>query len=67
MLGLARVEVNSLNCLECDADLAVPNDAIQGEIVTCRDCNATYELVREQSGSLFTLRQAELEQEDWGE
>jgi alpha-aminoadipate/glutamate carrier protein LysW len=56
-----------LKCLECDADLTVPSDAIQGEIVTCRDCNASYELVREQSGSLFTLRQAELEQEDWGE
>jgi alpha-aminoadipate carrier protein LysW len=59
--------VNSLNCLECDAQLAVPADAIQGEIVTCRDCSATYELVREPNGSLFTLRAAELEEEDWGE
>jgi alpha-aminoadipate/glutamate carrier protein LysW len=55
-----------LKCIECDADLAVPGDAIQGEILTCRDCNATYELVRE-SGGLFTLRAAELEEEDWGE
>jgi alpha-aminoadipate carrier protein LysW len=56
-----------LKCTECDAELSVPSDAIQGEILTCRDCGATYELVREQSGSLFTLRPAELEEEDWGE
>ncbi|HXW37792.1 MAG TPA: lysine biosynthesis protein LysW [Nitrososphaerales archaeon] len=62
-----REEVKSLNCLECDAELSVPTDAIQGEVVTCRECNAAYELVREQNGTLFTLRPAELEQEDWGE
>ena len=62
-----KEEVNSLNCLECDAELAIPSDAIQGEVITCKDCNSTYELVREQSGTLFTLRPAELEQEDWGE
>ena len=55
------------NCLECDAQVPVPSDAIQGEIVTCKDCGTSFELVREQSGSLFTLRQAELEGEDWGE
>jgi alpha-aminoadipate carrier protein LysW len=63
---IARTEVNSLNCTECDAELSVPADAIQGEILTCKDCSATYELVRE-SGGLFTLRPAELEEEDWGE
>jgi len=55
-----------LKCIECDAELSVPSDAIQGEILTCKDCSATYELVRE-SGGLFTLRTAELEEEDWGE
>lgn len=59
--------MNSLNCIECDAELAIPSDAIQGEIVTCRDCDTAYELVREPSGTLFTLRTAELEAEDWGE
>jgi alpha-aminoadipate/glutamate carrier protein LysW len=57
----------NVNCLECDAQLAIPSDAIQGEIVSCRDCGTSFELAREQSGSLFTLRPAELEEEDWGE
>ena len=56
-----------MNCSECDAELTVPADAIQGEVVTCKECSATYELIREQAGSLFTLRPAELEEEDWGE
>ena len=59
--------MNSLNCAECDAQLTIPEDAIQGEIVTCKDCGGTYELVKEQQGGLFTLRAAELEEEDWGE
>ena len=56
-----------MNCIECDAQVAIPADAIQGEIVSCRECGTSFELVREQSGGLFTLRQAELEEEDWGE
>jgi len=56
-----------MNCMECDAPVAIPSDAIQGEIVSCRECGTSFELVREQSGGLFTLRQAELEEEDWGE
>jgi alpha-aminoadipate carrier protein LysW len=54
-----------MNCIECDAQVAIPADAIQGEIVSCRECGTSF--VREQSGGLFTLRQAELEEEDWGE
>jgi len=56
-----------LKCTECDAELSIPSDAIQGEIVTCKECSASYELAREQSGGLFTLRPAEIEGEDWGE
>ena len=56
-----------MNCTECDAQLSIPSDAIQGEIVSCRDCGKSFELVREQSGTLFTLRPAEIEEEDWGE
>ncbi len=56
-----------MNCLECDGPLKIPSDAIQGEIVSCRDCGASYELVRESNSELFTLRKAELEEEDWGE
>lgn len=58
--------MGQIRCTECDAELRVPSDAIQGEIVSCQDCGATYELVRDSAG-LFTIRPAELEQEDWGE
>jgi alpha-aminoadipate carrier protein LysW len=56
-----------MNCIECDAQVAIPADAIQGEIISCRECGTSFELVREQSGGLFTLRPAEQEEEDWGE
>ncbi len=59
--------MTGLNCAECDGTLAVPSDAIQGEIVSCRDCGASYELVRAMNPELFTIRPAELEEEDWGE
>ena len=56
-----------MTCTECDAQVAIPSDAIQGEIVSCKECGTSYELVWQQSGGLFTLRPAELEGEDWGE
>ena len=56
-----------MNCPECDAQLAVPADAIKGEIVSCKECGTSFELVMEQSGGLVSLRPAELEEEDWGE
>lgn len=56
-----------MNCLECDAQVSLPSDAIQGEIVSCKDCGASFELKREPSGTLFSLQPAELEEEDWGE
>ena len=56
-----------MNCLECDAQLAIPSDAIQGEVLSCKECNTSFELVKEESGGLFSLRPAELEEEDWGE
>lgn len=55
-----------VRCNDCDAELKVPEDAIEGEIVSCTDCGATYELVKDSNG-LFTVRPAEIEQEDWGE
>ena len=29
------------NCPECDANITIPNDAVEGEIVTCPDCGAS--------------------------
>jgi alpha-aminoadipate carrier protein LysW len=66
MLEKRVVVMNQIRCTECDAEIRIPNDAIQGEVISCQDCGATYELVKDSTG-LFTIRPAELEQEDWGE
>ncbi|MDA4128046.1 MAG: lysine biosynthesis protein LysW [Thaumarchaeota archaeon] len=47
--------------------MIIPSDAIQGEIVGCKDCGTSYELVKVTNSDLFTIRPAELEEEDWGE
>ena len=56
-----------MNCEECDAPLTIPADAIQGEIVSCKGCGASYELRKDTNSGLFTLRPSEKEEEDWGE
>ena len=64
-----------MNCPECDASLAVPDDADAGEIISCPDCGADYELAGSGasgsgsagSGSGFSLKPAEKVGEDWGE
>ena len=65
-----------MNCPECDASLAVPDDADAGEIISCPDCGADYELAGGAggsgsggagSGSGFSLKPAEKVGEDWGE
>jgi alpha-aminoadipate carrier protein LysW len=53
-------------CAECDAGISVPNDAIAGEIVSCKDCGAEYE-VAEINGGAAMLKPAEQVEEDWGE
>jgi alpha-aminoadipate carrier protein LysW len=53
-------------CGECDAGLAIPDDAIVGEIVSCRECGTEYE-VSELGNGTATLKPAEQVEEDWGE
>ena len=45
------------NCPECDANIAIPEDAVEGEIVTCPDCGASFELVKTSEG--FELKPAQ--------
>jgi len=52
-------------CPECDADIDVPDDAVDGEILTCDECGSDIEVVK--SGGKSQLRKAELKGEDWGE
>jgi len=54
------------NCPECDASLGIPEDADVGEIVSCQDCGADYEIASK-DGSSVKLKQAESIGEDWGE
>lgn len=68
MINFKKVEVKVqlLNCLECYAEMKVPSDAIDGEIITCNECGSSFELDISSDGVL-TLKPAETVGEDWGE
>jgi len=51
-------------CPECGAMIGVEEDAMEGEIVTCRDCGAELEIV---SVDPLEFDLAPSEMEDWGE
>jgi len=53
-------------CLECDANIHIMGDAVVGEIVTCPDCGADYEVAALDNGTV-TIKLAESVKEDWGE
>ena len=55
-----------MNCPECYAVLGMPDDADVGEIISCPDCGADYEIAG-RNGSSVELKQAETIGEDWGE
>ena len=38
------------NCPECDAKITIPEDAVDGEIVTCAECGASFELGKTSDG-----------------
>ena len=54
-----------VKCKECEAEIKVPSDSVEGEIVTCPDCGASYELSKSDQG--FTLKPAQTVGEDWGQ
>jgi alpha-aminoadipate/glutamate carrier protein LysW len=53
-------------CLECEAPIRIMDDAVVGEIVTCPDCGADYEVAALDNGTV-TIKLAESVKEDWGE
>jgi len=65
-LGIWRWRVLGAKCPECDADLEIPEDVINGEIVSCPDCGTDFEVVIKDDGEV-ELKPAEIEGEDWGE
>ena len=56
----------NVECTECGAAIAVPDDVIVGEIVSCKDCASEYEVAQVSSGGVI-LKVAEKVGEDWGE
>lgn len=52
------------NCIECGAEVEIPEDVMKGEIITCGDCGVELEVIETDP---ITLDQAPLEMEDWGE
>jgi alpha-aminoadipate carrier protein LysW len=50
--------------VECGAELIVPADVMQGEILPCADCGAELEVT---GLDPLTVDLAPMEMEDWGE
>jgi alpha-aminoadipate carrier protein LysW len=51
-------------CIECDAEVQLSADVVEGEIVECRECGVELEVV---SVAPLALDRAPEEEEDWGE
>lgn len=51
-------------CPECDAELNIPADAMENEIIACPDCGAELEII---SLDPLQLELAPEVEEDWGE
>jgi alpha-aminoadipate/glutamate carrier protein LysW len=60
-----KKQENNMKCLECDANINPPKDSMEGEIVTCPDCGASFELVKGSAG--LDLKPAQTVGEDWGQ
>ncbi|MCK6629947.1 MAG: lysine biosynthesis protein LysW [Anaerolineae bacterium] len=54
----------SAECPECAAEVSLPDDVMEGEIIQCPDCGAELEVVNLDPP---TLELAPEEEEDWGE
>jgi alpha-aminoadipate/glutamate carrier protein LysW len=53
-------------CLECEAKMKINDDVVVGEIISCQDCGADYEIASLNNG-IVTIKVAESVKEDWGE
>lgn len=52
-------------CVDCEASVQVPDDAVNGEIVTCPDCGLDLEVAVAPQGR--SIKPLVIEKEDWGE
>ncbi len=51
-------------CPECDADVEIPADAMENELVSCAECGIELEIMRLEPIELELAPEIE---EDWGE
>ena len=56
--------MNTVICPECDAEIALEDDAEVGEILVCPDCGVDLEIISLEPASVDL---APMEEEDWGE
>ncbi len=54
-----------MKCVTCGSKVETPESPVAGEIFTCPDCGAEYE-VKVNNGK-FTFVELDFEGEDWGE
>ena len=53
-------------CKDCGEEITVTNDAMVGEIITCPDCGADFEIVSKKEDTI-EIKPAESVGEDWGQ
>ncbi|MGZ5470533.1 MAG: alpha-aminoadipate/glutamate carrier protein LysW/ArgW [Nitrososphaeraceae archaeon] len=55
-----------MECKDCGGELNILEDVVVGEIVSCPDCGAEFEVTSNSAGKV-DLKPAESVGEDWGE
>ncbi len=60
----SKTHMSNATCPECDADVAIPTDAMENELISCADCGSELEIV---SLNPVQLELAPEVEEDWGE
>ena len=52
-------------CVDCEAQIEIPDDSVDGEIVSCQDCGLDFEVTVTPQGR--SIKPVVIEKEDWGE
>jgi alpha-aminoadipate carrier protein LysW len=58
--------MSSQKCPDCFAEIRIPVDAIDGEVVACPDCGLELQVKKDPAGNV-ELVEVTKEKEDWGE
>ena len=44
-----------MNCPECDANMSIPDDAAVGEIISCGECGADFEIAKKEGSNIESV------------